>query len=219
MSILAAGFAHYAYTSFVPLLLLVVIGPSVVGRLSLLTRTVEMLTGVRSWRFERLLRVTTNDVPARRRVGLLADVIPVWSALRPSVAVNTAFSIVYDTRRESTLRSVIQVGDALATIVLAVGLLVGIGAARVRPAGEGRLASVVLFAILAAVFSPVFYPFPGERFPVAEALPGTAVTAPFWAGSGSAPASTRPPRRAPPSTGPSAASCSCSRGRPSGVSP
>lgn len=186
VSILAAGFAHYAFTSFVPLLLLLVIGLSMVGRLALLTRASELLTGVQSWQVERLLRVTTNDVPARRRAGLLAGVILVWSAVRLSVAVNNAFSIVYGPRDESPLRSAIQVGYALATIMLAVGLLSGIGVALafVLRGANVVLAPVVLFAVLAAAFYPMFYFFPGERISFSEALPGTVVTALFWAGSG-----------------------------------
>lgn len=187
VSLLAAGFAHYVFTSLLPLALLVVVGLSIAGELAVLTRTVESLTGVRSQEFHRLLRVTTNELPARRRAALLAGILLAWSSFRLFVAVDGAFSIVYEGRADAShLRTIVQAGYVLVTILSAVTVLIALGLAMAFVL-QGRnllLAPLFFFGTLVVVFFPIFYVFPGGTISPVETLPGTVVTALFWAASG-----------------------------------
>ena len=163
---LAAGFAHYVFTTLVPLILLIVIGLSILDRLALLTRSIELLTNVQGEQFIQLLRVTTNELAVRSRAAILAGTILVWSSFRLFVSVDNAFLIVYDERGgESFLRKMVKTGYALMTIMVAVAMLIGLGIALafVLKGTNAFLAIVFFFATLIIIFFPMFYFFPGVQ--------------------------------------------------------
>lgn len=186
VSIMGASFAHYAFTSILPLLLLVVIGLAMTGRIALLTTSLEQLTGIRAGKFRQLLRITTNNVPARRNAAALALAILLWGAFRLFAAVDNAFTLVYGTREtDSLLRTVVRAGHAFVTIMLAVALLLGVGTTLVFVLDGNNVVvvSLLLFIVLFALFLPMYYFLPKEPISLRDALPGTVITALFWAGS------------------------------------
>ena len=184
ISITAAGLAFYAFNSFIPIALLLVIGISAVEGLGAAASALEFVSGVDADQVEVTLQEVTEDGQGRRRAGVIAAGIFLYSTATMFQAVNMAFSEVYGTRKHrSGLQKVTDTGLIFATVLLAV-LLMGVVGVALAFVVDGVawtvLSPPLLFVALFAAFVPMYYRFPGERVTLREAVPGAALSALAW---------------------------------------
>ena len=192
LSVTAAGLAYHAFNTLVPLAILVLVGVSLVDGLEPLVSTLETAVGLEGAVTDGGLEGATGDGAARRRAALLAVAVLFWSAVRLFQAINSAFTDVYDSRKDEayvTTAATVTLVTALytvlvtATIAVGVALVTVVGVSLSVFVGGGWTTAgtaVLLPGLLLAVFFPMYYLFPEPDVSVGEVLPGTAFAAVSW---------------------------------------
>ncbi len=181
ITVTAAGLGYYAFNSFVPLLLLVTIGVSVVQDPETTARLLESATGLDAAEIETVLAEIDGG---RTRAGVIAAGIFAYSTATMFQAINMAFSEIYGTRKErSGLRKVTDTLLIFAIVAIALVLVGGVGVALVLvidSVAVSILSVPLLFGAFILAFLPMYYRFPGERVTVRESVPGAAFSAVAW---------------------------------------
>ncbi|WP_226480049.1 YihY/virulence factor BrkB family protein [Natrinema amylolyticum] len=194
LSVTAAGLAYHAFNTIVPLVILSLVGVSLVDSLGPVLELLVRGTGLEDSVTGSDLEAVTGDGGGRTRAALLASGIFLWSAARLFQAANSAFTDIYDDRREqsyvdaaTTVTLVTVLNAVLLTATVAAGVaLVGVVGIRL-PASNGGplttlLSTVALAALLFVVFLPMYYLFPHPEVSLREVVPGTAFAALSWTG-------------------------------------
>ncbi|SEW11673.1 YihY/virulence factor BrkB family protein [Natrinema salifodinae] len=191
LGVVAAGLAYHVFNTLVPLVILALVAVSLVDALEPVLNALVRGTGLEGAPSDANLADLAGDGSARTRAALLATGILFWSATRLFQAVNSAFTGIYDARKEqsyvtaaTTVTLVTVCNAVLLTVTVAVGVaLVGVVGVRL-PAGDGPvlalLSPLALVALLFAVFLPMYYLFPTPDVSVREIVPGTAFAALAW---------------------------------------
>jgi len=179
---LSAGLAFFAFTSFVPIVLL--------GVMLLVTyggeEFVELALSATSSVFgDRVGAAVTDAVFAgevRIRSTLVAAGVLAWSAVRLFGSSDRAFAAVYGERAERSLRrTALNATLVFLTNLAALTLLAGVVAVVAATTGVvAWLLPPVLVAALVAVLLPMFYVFPRAGVTLREVLPGTVFAAGTW---------------------------------------
>lgn len=181
----AASLAYFAFISLVPLLLLLVVAVSVLGGDALATRAVTRATQTVAAENADLLRDIVFSAANRQQATVVGAAVLLWGALLTFRALDTAFAGIYGTHDErSPLGMVIDVLLVFVVIVAAAVAMVATGVALsvfVRTQLWQTLGPLVLFAVLAVVFVPLYYILPEADLRFTEVLPGTAFAAAAWA--------------------------------------
>ncbi|MFD1569520.1 YihY/virulence factor BrkB family protein [Halorubrum laminariae] len=184
VTFLAAAIAYYAFVSLVPaLLLLVVVASAVFGEAiaaRLVAATGEFLTPAA----QDTVAAAISSAGGRTGAGVLGLAVLLWSTLKVFRGLDTAFGTLYGVEDRPTLSE--QIADAIAVVIavgVGIGTMVGVGAfvaaADAIPAVE--VASIlVLPAVLAVVFLPLYLLLPEPSVSVREALPGAVFAAIGW---------------------------------------
>lgn len=185
VTVVAAGLAYYAFNSVIPLALLAFVGLSAFGDANPAYSLVRTVAGGGA---TEVLRDSIGDAQGRTRAVVIAAAMLGWSAVRMFRAVHATFAELYGARKRRTISGkVADVGLVLLTVSAAFGLLAGLGwvlAFVAEAAVWSVLAPVVLFAVLVAVFVPMYYVFPADGVSMREALPGAVFAAAAWTLSG-----------------------------------
>ncbi len=185
LTFLAAGIAYYGFVSIIPLLLLAVVVASAVGGEALADRVTSMLSQqLSSSGTDTVSQALTNST-GRGAASVVGLITLTWSALKLFRGLDQAFDEVYTDDVEASLLD--QVRDALVVILgigLAVGFVVAVGVALSILSLEIPLVNVfgtlVLVAVLALAFLPIYYVLPPVDVSVKEVLPGAVVAAVGW---------------------------------------
>ena len=184
VTFLAAAIAYYAFVSLIPaLLLLVVIATAVFGEMiagELVTAAGDFLTPAG----EEAVAGAISSAGGRTGASVFGVAVLLWSTLKVFRGLDTAFAELYGVKQPPDF--VKQLTDA-GSVVLAVGVGVGVmvvvgafvAAADAVPLVEAA-SILVLPAVLAAVFLPMYYLLPQPHIGLREALPGAAVAAVGW---------------------------------------
>ncbi|WP_415380785.1 YihY/virulence factor BrkB family protein [Halosimplex sp. TS25] len=185
LTFLAAGIAYYGFVSIIPLILLAVVVASAVGGEALADQVTSMLEQQLSASGAETVSQTLTNTTGRGAASVVGLVTLTWSALKLFRGLDQAFDEVYTDEVEASLLE--QVRDALVVIVgiaLAVGFVVAVGVALSVLSLEipfvNVLGTVVLIAVLALAFLPIYYVLPPVEVSVKGVLPGAVVAAVGW---------------------------------------
>lgn len=183
LTYVAAGIAYYALVSFVPLLLLVVAASSVVGGEPLTDRVIALIGRQLSSSGQRAVAGMLTATAGRRTASVVGVVALAWSALRVFRGLDHGVREIYRDSPDRSLlegfRNGIVVGAGLVLAVTAVVSL-DLVLPTVPVPFVGDLRRLVLGAVLAVVFVPVYYVLSPVRTSVRAVVPGAVVAAVGW---------------------------------------
>jgi membrane protein len=196
ITFLAASLTYYAFSSLIPLLLLVISIAALVGGASLQQRIIEAAGGSLP---PSIGNIITNTIQNTGAAGLsigIGLVVLVWSAIKIFRGMDIAFSQVYGDPGPDGI--VDQVKNALITLVavifaVAVTIVIGavvsfvestpilgqFGLAFLQDA-IGFLGGVISIISIAIAFLPLYYFLPTADIPIREAIPGAVFGAVGW---------------------------------------
>lgn len=184
ISVKAAGLAYHTFNTFVPLVILLLVGVSATGSMDAIFEVFESATGLETMASRDELDRLTGDGGDRLRAALLALAIFVWSAIRLFQATNSAFTGVYGTRKRQsvfgvavTLALIVVTVTGGVTLVAVVGVALGFFADEI---GWTLLSPPLLFGSLVVGFLPMYYFIPHAAVTLREVLPGTVLAAGGW---------------------------------------
>jgi membrane protein len=183
LTLLAAGFAYYAFVSIIPLLVLVLVVGSVVGGDAFVNRVVGSLASFLSGGGESVLEQALSAGAGRTGAGIVGLLAVLWSAIKVFRGLAVAFSEIYASAADPSL--VEQVRDGVVVgigIALAVGLMIAVGAVLgtsglVTLPYQNLVGALALIVGLAVAFLPIYYVLPPVEMTVRRALPGALVVA------------------------------------------
>jgi membrane protein len=186
VTLLAAGFAYYAFVSVVPLAILLLAVGSLVGHESFARLVLARVEGLLSRSGQRALSEALTGGTGRAGASVVGLVTLSWSGLNVFRGLATAFDEVYEHVRDATLREKLR--DAvlvLTTMSLAVAVLVLLGTVFAVPAVAtlplpDLLGTVALLVGLSVVLLPLYYVLPPVDVSAREALPGAVAAAAGW---------------------------------------
>lgn len=175
----AATFAYYAFVSFVPLLLLVlvIVGERFAGRVY--TAAPRFLTPDA----QRLVYEATTTASGQIGVAVLATVVLVWSGVNVALDFQTVFERIEGTDEDRPADRLRNGGIALGSLCLAILSIVLISILFSLPSFGPLVvitASIVLFGALAAAFLPLYYVPSRLLTSPSAALPGALTAAFGW---------------------------------------
>ena len=185
LTLAAAGVAYHAFNTLLPVLVLAVLGAS---HSDLVAEATELLgdragaggTGVAA------VASAVRESEGVWELVALAGAVATWSAFQLGRAIASVFAVVYGDVEHSPLERAADVVVVFLTwlVALVFALVVSVLLAAVRPAPVVVVGwPVLLFVGLLAAFLPLYLVFPPE-VSLREALPGAALAAVVWAGSG-----------------------------------
>lgn len=175
----AATFAYYAFVSFVPLLLLVlvIVGERFAGRIY--TAAPRFLTPDA----QRLVYEATASASGRIGVAAFATVVLVWSGVNVALDFRTVFERIENTDADQSSHRLRNGGIALGSLCLAILSIVLISILfSLPPFGPvvAVVGPIVLFGALTAAFLPLYYVPSRLLTSPSAALPGALTAAFGW---------------------------------------
>lgn len=186
VTFLAASVAFYAFLSIIPLLLLALAVGSLVGGQTFADRLVSVVEGQLSSEGATVIEEALTSPEGRGGASLVGIVALAWSALKVFRGIDLAFDEVYQSEAEASLvQQVIDGLVVLATVGLAVVLMLGLGTLLGRPTLVeipfiNVFGWVVLVVGLIIVLLPLYYVMPPIDVSVREILPGTVFASVGW---------------------------------------
>ncbi|MFC6763839.1 YihY/virulence factor BrkB family protein [Natrinema soli] len=185
ITLLAAGFAYYAFVSLIPLVILGLVIGSIVGGADLAERLIETAGDAMPAAGDELLTDVLTTESGRAEATVLALVVGVWGGLKVFRALGQAFDIVYGTTEEDSIVDhildgvVMILAVALAlTLMVALGIIIRVQGGQVPFAR--LLSTVVLLVGLFFAFLPMYHRLPPIQVTVREVIPGVAFAAVGW---------------------------------------
>jgi YihY family inner membrane protein len=180
---IAAAVAYYTFVSLPPLAVLGIALVSRFGSDALVTQLQTAAERMLTSGLERLVQRALADANSRAAATLGGLVVFLWSGVRLVLAIDIAFSRVYDTDDEKSLVERLQ--DVVFTLaVIAAGIVVAVFAggvvANVDLPYLRVVAPVFVAASVAPVLVPLYYVLPNTEIGLREALPGSVLTAGAW---------------------------------------
>lgn len=175
----AATFAYYAFVSFVPLLLLVlvIVGERFAGRIY--TAAPRFLTPDA----QRLVYEATATASGRIGVAAFATVVLVWSGVNVALDFRTVFERIEDTDADRSSHRLRDGGLVLGSLCLAILSIVLLSILfSLPPFGPfvALVGPIVLFGALTAAFLPLYYVPSRLLTTPSAALPGALTAAFGW---------------------------------------
>jgi|AntRauMinimDraft_4_1070384.scaffolds.fasta_scaffold00019_65 membrane protein len=185
LTLAAAGVAYHAFNALLPVLVLAVLAAS---RSDLVADVTELL-GNRAGAGGTEVAVVASAIRESEGfwpLAALAGGVATWSAFQLGRAIASVFEVVYGDVEHSLLERTADVVVVFLTWVVALGfaLVLSVLLVAVRPVlAVAVVWPAVLFAGLLAAFLPLYLVFPPD-VSLREALPGAALAAGVWTGSG-----------------------------------
>jgi membrane protein len=179
---MAAGVAHYALASFVPLLILALALSTYFGGEAVVDALLQRVGSVLSESGQEVLRRALSSSTGRAGASAVSLLATLWSGLKVFRGLSVAFSEVYGEYASPSLLEQIRDGlIVMGLVALASTLIVAMGVAVTYvqlPFGYQRLVgTLVLLVTLVVVFLPFYYVLPPISVSVREVLPGTVFAA------------------------------------------
>jgi membrane protein len=185
VTFMAAGIAYNAFISLAPLLLLLLFVLSVSG-----TGLEERIVALAQRSLPGPIANTVKQIFAENSgssgVSVLSLVVLIWGTLKIFRGLDTAFSEIYETKKENSFVDKLIDGVVVFTAMLvAILATVGVTAVFSRLSDTipfvGILTPLVLVVGLIVAFVPMFYRFPDTDVDWDHVLPGAAFAAVGWA--------------------------------------
>ena len=184
MVLTAASLAYFAFISMVPLLLLLVVAVTALGGDALAMRTVSRATTTLTPESADLLREIVFSAADRDRATVIGATVLLWGSLLTFRSLNTAFAGIYGTHGEPSMLSTLFDIVLVFVIIVATAVALVLGGVGLSAFVETRLwqtvGPLVVFAVLALVFGPLYYVLPDADIGFRETLPGTVFAAAAW---------------------------------------
>lgn len=185
LTYLAAGIAFYAFVSVIPLILLTVAVASVVGGEALANQVTGILGQQLSSAGQDSVTQALTQTTGRGAASVVGFLGLAWSALKLFRGLDQAFDELYLDDVETSLLEQVRNGFVVVVgIALAIGLVVAVGVAlsflQLDFPFANILGSLLLSALLALAFLPLYYVLPPVDVSIREVLPGAAVAAGGW---------------------------------------
>ncbi|WP_129112975.1 YihY/virulence factor BrkB family protein [Halegenticoccus tardaugens] len=185
VTFMAAGFAHYAFASIVPLLLVALAAASFVGEGRFVRDLIAGLGSTLTPSARRVLVRLLTATSGRAGAGIVGLIAALWSGLKVFRGLKIAFASVYDAEAAISLSDQVRDGVVVLSLIalaLVAMTLSGIVASFVDlPVAHPALASaVVLFSTFVLAFLPIYYVLPPVPVSLREVLPGTLFAALGW---------------------------------------
>ena len=175
VTFMAGSIAYNAFLSLLPLLFLVLALVSAVGSETLEEALVSITRTIVTPAASDLLVEELQAASAS--ISIIGLAVLVWGALRIFRSLDMAFSDIYETQAENTLRNQLTDGvTVLISLVMVVGFVLAVESridVTTGPTLGWLLQRGAVFAVLCLALSPMYYLFPDEadmRF--IEAVPG-----------------------------------------------
>lgn len=181
---LAASIAYYALLSLLPLLLLLLAVASVVAGAALAETLVTAVGELLTPAGEAAIREAFEGAAGRGGATVAGLAFLIWTALRVFRGLDVAFSKVYGFADTASI--VTQVRNGLAALLgigVGTGVILAVGwvaALTDLDVVIDVLGVLVLPVILAILFLPLYYVFPGVDVSVREVIPGALLAAVGW---------------------------------------
>ena len=184
VALLAGSFAYHALVSLLPLLFLLFVVTGVLLDEPMAVFVVESTERYLTPGQSLLVADVVTDDQNRVRASLLSVGVLLWSSLKVFRQLDAAFSAVYGTTVDTSIRDQIHDGAAaLAAVAFAVFVFYGAevaydGFGGAPLVGYARVLSVALGASVA--FLPLYRLFPDVEMGLFEAVPGALVAGVGW---------------------------------------
>lgn len=181
---MAASIAYQAFISLLPLLVLVFFLVTIVGDETFAAEVTATTEGFLPDSGQLLIEDALEDSPATAGSSIIGVVVLLWGSLKIFRGLDTAFSEIYGTTSESSF--VDQLRDALLVFGAIGGALFVAAATGILFAflpsipGLGVIQSLLLVAVLAVAFYPMYYYFPDVSTSRREVIPGVVLAAVGW---------------------------------------
>jgi membrane protein len=186
LTLLAAGFAYYAFVSVVPLALLALVVGSLLGQEAFARLLISRVEGFLSESGQEALSQALTAASGRTGASVVGVVTLAWSATKVFRGLKQAFGEIYESVDDPSLVDVIRDGlVVLPTVALAASLVVLLGtvlelAGLLRLPYSNLVHAGALLVGLTVVLLPLYYVLPPIDVSVREVLPGAAATALGW---------------------------------------
>ena len=185
LTLLAAGFAYYAFVSLIPLVLLALVVGSILGGEELAQQLVESAGDLLPEAGDEIVTAALTTEAGRAEASIVALAVATWGGLKVVRGLSKAFDEVYGEAGEDSLLEEVRDGIVIVlTIAVALGLMIVMGVILGLLAGELPFVGVVSWAVLIvglfAAFLPVYYVLPPIRVRLTEIVPGAAFAAVGW---------------------------------------
>ncbi|WIV67066.1 YihY/virulence factor BrkB family protein [Natrialbaceae archaeon AArc-T1-2] len=185
ITLLAAGFAYYAFVSLIPLVLLALVVGSLLGGEELAERLIDAAGDLLPAAGEDLVTAALTTEAGRAEASIVALAVATWGGLKVFRGLSKAFDEVYGTAGEDSLLEelrdgivvVLAVAGAIALMIV-IGVVLGIVADEIPAAGSLGWLALLLGLFLA--FLPVYYVLPPVPVGLVEVVPGAAFAAVGW---------------------------------------
>ena len=181
---MAGSLAYHAFLLLAPLLVIMLVVVSAVGGESAVEYLVEFSRPFLTERGRTVLATAVRNSARHTGVVLLGVGTILWSLVRIFRGLDVVFARVYGTETHESF--VDQLRDGVVAVVA-----VTVGVAAILAAGAATVVfpwkplvrifdGVILFAVLATVFFPLYYVVPNVELSAREVVPGTVVAAVGW---------------------------------------
>ncbi|WP_348612039.1 YihY/virulence factor BrkB family protein [Halobaculum rarum] len=185
VTFMAAGIAYNALVSLAPLVILSLLVVSAAGG-GLEERLLAVATDSLPGPIADAIAGIAEGQPSLAGVSVVGVVVLLWGTLKIFRGLDTAFSEIYETTAENSLRDqlidgVVVFGVLVAAIVATAGVTVLFSVFSDTIPFVGLLTPLVLIAGLVAAFLPMYRRFPDADLGWGEALPGAVVGGVGWA--------------------------------------
>ncbi|MFB6129717.1 MAG: YihY/virulence factor BrkB family protein [Salinigranum sp.] len=180
ITLLAAGVAYYAFSSVIPLFILLLALTSAFGGQDLIAALLARI-GAASPAMATLLERALSDQAGRVGASLVGTAALVWSALKVFRGIDDAFDEIYENYPDDgplaqAKKAVIVVAAIAVSAVLIGGLAAAVNVVFSLGVPYPNLVSgLVLFAALTLLLFPVYYVMPPIDVSVGHVVPGTIV--------------------------------------------
>ncbi|ELZ12707.1 ribonuclease BN [Haloterrigena salina JCM 13891] len=181
---MAASIAYQAFISLLPLLVLIFFLVTFVGGDAFAEQVSTATEGFLPDSGQLLIENAIEDSPASAGSTIVGLVVLLWGSLKIFRGLDTAFSEIYGTTNENSFFD--QIHDALIVFGVIGGALIfaAVATAIVAFLPEipflGVAQSILLFAVLAIAFFPMYYYFPDVGSSKRQVVPGVVVAALGW---------------------------------------
>lgn len=184
---LAAAIAYYAFLSVIPLLIVGITVATTVAGQALATELIASLDEFLTPEAAELVEETIVDGAGRGGMTAVGLLVLLWGSLRVFRGLDIAFSQIYGVVEPKPLPE--QLRDGLLVfggIGVAIGATAGLSAvlSLVDLPFAGIAGTVGLLVVLAVIFLPMYYVFPGRNVGIREAVPGAIFASVGWTALG-----------------------------------
>jgi membrane protein len=182
---MAGSIAYQAFSSLIPIFVLLFFALTVIGDQQLAQRVVELTQGVFPASAQDLLRkaIASESGVGSASASIVGVVTLLWGSLKIFRGLDKAFSEIYETEDSNSF--VDQLRDGFIVFVaLGLGIIGMVGALSVFGAFGGPLSQVLSLVVLVGgltlAFLPMYRFFPDADHSWADAVPGALFAAVGW---------------------------------------